>query len=62
MGIGGKWDVDAALGRMKRQLTEQPGDFDRPTRLEHIIEGVDPFPRFDGVEIHRVFGSYLSHD
>ena len=45
-----------------RQLAQQPRDFDRTAALQHIIEGVEPLARFDGVEIRCVFRSNVSHE
>ena len=59
--VGGERQLDAVLGGVKRQLAQQPRDFDRAAALQHIIEGLEPFARFDGVELRRVFRSNVSH-
>ena len=60
-GIGGERNLDAVFRRVERQLAQQALNFDRTAALEHIIKGIEPFAGFDGIEIRRVFGSYISH-
>ena len=55
--VGGERQLDAVLGRVKRQLAKQPRDFDRAAALQHIIERLEPFAGFDGIEICGVFRS-----
>ena len=60
--VGGEGQLDAVLGRVKRQLAKQPRDFDRAAALQHIIEGIEPFAGFDGIELCGIFRSgNLSH-
>ena len=60
-GVGGERDLDAVFGRVKRQLAQQARDFDRTAALQHIIKGIEPFARFDGIELRGIFGSRVSH-
>jgi hypothetical protein len=60
-GVGGERDLDAVLRRVNRQLAQQPLHFDRTASLKHIIEGVEPFPQFDRVELRSISWSRVSH-
>ena len=53
--------LDAVLLGVVRQLTEQPRDFGRPAALQHIINRIEPFAGFSGVEVGRVLGGDVSH-
>ena len=59
--VRGEGELDAVLGRVDRQVAQQPGDFGRPAALQDIIERVEPLARLDGVELGCVFRSYVSH-
>ena len=52
-GVGGEGQLDAVFGRVERQLAQQARDFDRTAALEDIIKGIEPFARFDGIELRR---------
>ena len=54
-------NLDAVFGRVERQLAQQALDFDRPAALKHIIKRIEPFARFNGIELRRIFGSNISH-
>ena len=58
--VGAEGQLDAVLGRVQRQLAQQPGHLGRPTALQHIIQRVEPFARFDGVELRGIFGGDVS--
>src|SRR5271165_398453 len=53
-----EWQVDASLtARMQRQLLQKPAGAIGPTSREHIIERVQPLPRFkdfDSVSLLRL--------
>ena len=51
----------AVLGGVQGQLTEQPRDFDRTAALQHIIKGVEPLARLDGIELGGLFRGNVSH-
>ncbi len=59
--IGRERQRDAALGRVKGQLVEQPGNFRRSAGLQHIIKRLEPLACFNGIELRRVFRSHVSH-
>src|SRR5205814_2020142 len=60
-GFGGERNLDAVFRCVKRQLAKQALNFDRSAALQHIIKGVEPLAGFNGIEIRRIFGSYMSH-
>ena len=60
-GIGSERELDALLGGVQRQVAQQARDFDGTTGLQHIIERLEPFTRFDGIELRRIFRSNVSH-
>ena len=60
-GIGGERQLDAVLGGVKRQVAQQARDFDGAAGLQHIIERLEPFAGFDGIELRRIFRGNVSH-
>ena len=59
--VGGERQLDAVLGGVDGQVAQQPRDFGGPAGLQHIIEGLEPFVRFNGIELRRIFRSNVSH-
>ncbi len=59
--VRGERQLDAVLLGVERQLAEQPRDFGGPAALQDIINGIEPFACFGGVEVGRVLGGNVSH-
>ena len=53
--VGRERQLDAAFGRVKRQLTKEARDFDGAAALQNIIKGIEPFAGFDGIELCGIF-------
>ncbi len=60
-GVGGEGQLDAVLGGVEGQFTEQPRDFERTAALQHIIKGVEPLARLNGIELGGLFWGNVSH-
>src|SRR5439155_26461828 len=59
--VGGERQLDAVLSAVDGQFPEQTRQFARSAALQHIIERVEPFPRFDGVELCGILRRNVSH-
>ena len=57
-----KWLRHAVLLRVHAQRRQQTADSRRPTRLEHIVERLEPFARFERLDLCRVFGCGTAHE
>jgi hypothetical protein len=61
-GVGGEGLPDALLAGVMRKVAEQAADPRRSARLQNIIERLEPFTRFDGLELRCVLRCSIAHD
>ncbi len=60
-GVGGERQLDAAGVGVAAQFAEQPADAGRATGLQHVVQGLEPLPGFEGFELGGIRWGGISH-
>ena len=60
--VGGERQLDAVGVGMATQFAEQPADTGRTTGLQHVVQGFEPLPGFEGFELGGIRWGCISHE